>query len=270
MWRAIASNTLSLLIVVVFLLVGLVFWGQGEYREDGPLAEAICVRVPSGARLSRISEDLEKRGAVSSGAILRIGADYTNKTSQLKAGAFLVPAGASMEEIVDILTRGGASTCGTEVVYRIGVTRSRIQVRELDPASSRFVEKAEFDPAAEGPVPDAFTKVRGQSDTRYRVAVAEGVTSWQVVDALSRVDVLSGEVAERPAEGSLAPDSYEVRQGDSRQSVIDRMQAAQTRVLAAAWEGRSADAAVKSPGACISCLALPFNSSENVAENIAV
>ena len=30
----------------------------------------------------------------------------------------------SMEEITDIVTRGGASTCGTEVVYRIGVNRT--------------------------------------------------------------------------------------------------------------------------------------------------
>lgn len=246
MWRSIASNTLSLLIVIVFLLVGLVFWGQGEYRGEGPLTEAICVRVPSGARLSGISAELEDRGAVSSGSILRIGADYTDKTSQLKAGSFLVPAGASMEEIVDILTRGGASSCGTEVVYRIGVTRSRVQVRELDAASNRFVERAEFDPSDEAR-PEAFTKVRDQNDTRYRIAIAEGVTSWQIVDALARVDVLKGDIAAIPAEGSLAPDSYEVRNGDTRQSVIDRMQQAQTTILAAAWEGRASDIPVKTP-----------------------
>ena len=42
-------------------------------------------------------------------------------------------AGASMQEIVDSVTRGGASTCGTEIVYRVGVTSIEARVRELDP-----------------------------------------------------------------------------------------------------------------------------------------
>ena len=138
--------------------------------------------------------------------ILRLGADYAGKASQLKAGSFLVPAGASMEEIVDIVTRGGASTCGTEVVYRIGVTRSGVVVRELDPATNRYVEKASFDPATEQ-TPADFTKVRGQSDTRYRIALAEGVTSWQIVEALKGIDVLEGEVEEEtPDDDSDADD----------------------------------------------------------------
>ena len=239
MWRAVASNALTLLIVAIFLMGGLILWGKEQYNAEGPLAEAICVRVPSGARLSQISEDLEERGAVSSGAILRIGADYTDKTNQLKAGSFLVPAGASMEEIVDVLTRGGANTCGTEIVYRIGVTRSSVQVRELDPTTNRFVERAEFDPSGEEPVPAIFETMRARNDTRYRVTVAEGVTSWQVVDALSRVDVMEGEVAEVPAEGSLAPDSYEVTVGADRQALIDRMETAQEVILEAAWVERA-------------------------------
>ena len=47
-----------------------------------------------------------------------------------------------MQEIVDIVTRGGASTCGTEVVYRIGVTRAEAQVRELDPVTEELCRKA--------------------------------------------------------------------------------------------------------------------------------
>jgi UPF0755 protein len=81
--------------------------------------------------------------------------------------------------------------------------------------------------------------VREQADTRYRVALAEGVTSWQVVEGLKAVDVLTGEVAEVPPEGTLAPDSYEVRAGDTRESVLTRMSEAQAVILAAAWEGRA-------------------------------
>ena len=43
------------------------------------------------------------------------------------------------------MTRGGASTCGTEIVYRIGITRAEARVRELDPSTDAFVTRAEFE-----------------------------------------------------------------------------------------------------------------------------
>jgi len=145
-----------------------------------------------------------------------------------------------MSEITDLITQGGASTCGTEIVYRVGVNSTGIQVRELDPATSRYVEQVACAPGDDD-VPNLFQAVREKADTRYRIAVAEGVTSWQVVD------VLAGEVEEIPAEGSLAPDSYEVRDGDSRASVIARMRDAQDVILAAAWESRQDGLPLDSP-----------------------
>jgi UPF0755 protein len=46
-----------------------------------------------------------------------------------------------------------------------------------------------------------------------RITVAEGVTSWQVVDALKKADFLQGELETVPPEGSLAPGGYEVERG---------------------------------------------------------
>ncbi len=246
MWRAIASNALTFLIVAIFLLGGVIVWGQNKYKADGPLAEAICLRVPGGSSMSKVSRDLEERGAISSGALFRVGADYTEKSGKLKAGSFLVPAGASMEEIVDIVTRGGASSCGTEIVYRIGVTRSTLQVRELDPATNNYRETVAFNPS-DVDAPAEYTSVRNEADTRYRIAIAEGVTSWQIVDSLNRFDVLSGEVKSIPAEGTLAPDSYEVRDGGDRTEVLARMQASQEVLLAAAWESRADGLPISTP-----------------------
>ena len=246
MWRGVASNGLSLLIVGLFLLGGLIMWGQGQYRTEGPLTEAICLQVDRGSNMTRVSENLEADGAITSSRIFRMGADYTDKSSQLKAGSFLVEPGASMETIVDQITRGGASTCGTEVVYRIGVTRVLAEVRELDPATNRFVEIAEFNPAEEEP-PEVYTEKKSEPGTRFRIALAEGVTSWQVTESLKAMDVLEGEVAEVPAEGMLAPDSYEVRVGDAREAVLARMQAAQEERITQAWQGRQDGLPLESP-----------------------
>lgn len=244
MARSVASNALTFLVVVMFVLAGVLLWGQNTYNAVGPLKQAICVEVPRGSSMRKVSQNLESQGAISSGAIFRIGADYTKKTQALKAGSYLVPPQASMVEITDILTRGGASTCGTEVVYRIGVTRAAVQVREINPASGRYEEKASFNPA-EDAVPAEYSAVLNKSDTRYRIALAEGVTSWQIVNALSGIDILDGEV-EQPLEGALAPDSYEFSPGDSRASVLKRMADAQELILARAWDNRAADLPYKS------------------------
>ncbi len=246
MWRSIASNALTFLVVAVFLVGGALLWAQREYDSAGPLAEAICLDVPRGSNMTRVSEDLGAQGAVTSPMLFRLGADYTERTGQLKAGSYLVPEGASMAEIVDIVTRGGASTCGTEVIYRIGVTAAEVEVRELDPATGRFEEVVEFDPGETEEPPAEYAEVRDAADTRFRVALAEGVTSWQVVDELKAIDVLEGEV-EVPAEGSLAPDSYEIAPGDARADLIDRMQRAQEAILAEAWENRAEDLPLESP-----------------------
>ncbi len=246
MWRHIASNAITFLAVALFLLGGVILWGKSQYETAGPLDQAICLQVERGTNMRRVSRKLEDQGAVSSGSIFRIGADYTDKTQALKAGSYLVKPGMSMEDIVDVITRGGASTCGTEVVYRIGVNRMAVQVRELDPATNRFVEKAEFQPAEEE-APEVYAQVKAAADTRYRIALAEGVTSWQVTNALRGMDVLDGEVTEVPPEGALAPDSYEVSPGDKRGDVLTRMQTAQEVLVAAAWEGRDADLPLQSP-----------------------
>ncbi len=246
MWRHIASNAVTFLIVALFLLGGAILWGQGQYKNAGPLSQAICLKVDRGTTMSKVSDDLSAQGAVSSPAVFRIGADYEDKTSNLKAGNFLIPENASMEEIVSIITRGGASSCGTEVIYRIGVTRATVQVRQLDPSTNRFVEMASFNPAEED-APDAYTRVRAESDTRYRIALAEGVTSWQVIEELKSVELLTGDVAEVPAEGMLAPDSYEVSVGDTHAALVQRMLDAQERRIAEVWAERREDIPLKSP-----------------------
>ncbi len=238
MWRNIASNALTLFVILLLVLGGMVAWGKRQYSDAGPLAQAMCLKVESGSNFNRVSEDLAEAGAISSSSIFRMGVQYTGKSPQLKAGSFLVQEGASMAEIVDIVTRGGASTCGSEIVYRIGVLRSQIQVRELDPVSERFSIRAEFTPG-EGDLPADYTRLRDDSGTRYRIALAEGATSWQIVDALRKAEFLTGEVSTLPPEGMLAPDSYEVSTGADRSELLARMVTAQELRLAEAWANRA-------------------------------
>jgi UPF0755 protein len=238
MWRSLASNFLTIAIVLLAAAAIGVGWAQRQYSGPGPLAQAICLRVEPGSNFRRVADDLVAQGAVSSGYILRVGADYAERTDDLKAGSFLIPAGASMAEIVDAITAGGQSTCGTEINFRIGVTESDVIVRELDPATNRYVEIAKFNPETEAAPPDYVDRAE-DADVRFRVTLAEGTTAWQAVEALKRAEFLTGEVAAIPDEGTLRPDSYEVERGSERAALIAEMQARQAADLAELWAARA-------------------------------
>lgn len=78
------------------------------------------------------------------------------------------------------------------------------------------------------------------------VVVPEGLPSVMVHDALLRADGLVGGV-DIPREGSVLPDSYAYERGDTRISVVLRMQKAMRDYLAAAWKKRKPGIAVKTP-----------------------
>ena len=226
MWRSIASNALTLFIVVLVVAAGLLAWGREQFTGAGPLEQAICFRVERGASLSSVSRALEEQGAVSDARIFRIGADY------------LVLPGQSMASVLDVLTAGGQSTCGREVNFRISVASAEVVLRQLDPETNRYVEVVAFDPALMA-APAEYLAVAEADDIRWRVTLAEGVTSWQVVDALKRAEFMTGEIAAVPPEGTLAPDSYEVTRGADRADLLAEMAERQTAVLAELWATRA-------------------------------
>ena len=220
-------------------------WAKQEFRSAGPLVAGICLKVDKGSNLKVVSDDLSAQGAVSSGSLFRLGARYSDQSSGLKFGSYLIPAGSSMADILALVTGDGQSTCGTEINYRIGVAAADMVLRQLDPATNRYVEVAKFDPAVDAAPPE-FVAVQDAADTRLRVTLAEGVTSWQVVEALKRAPFLAGELGDVPAEGTLAPDSYEVDRGADRAALLADMAARQSAVLADLWANRAADLPVAS------------------------
>lgn len=239
MWRSLASNFLTLLIVLLAVAGGTIYWGQRVWVTPGPLASAVCVGVPRGGNMVQASEQLVELGAIRDARIFRIGSDYTQRSERLKAGNFLVPAGASMDAISQLLTASGQSTCGAEAVYRIGVTRADIELREINPATGRFERVARF--GTEDDKPAAYADFLNDGFGAFRVTVAEGVTSWQVRDALAKLDVLTGEVVSVPDEGTLAPSTYEISPGDDRGALIAEMTSRQVDIVTEAWLSRDAD-----------------------------
>jgi UPF0755 protein len=238
MWKHIAANGFSLLILLAIALAGAIGWGQRQWVSDGPLDQAIFFEVERGATLRAVSEDLEAAGAVSSAMIFRLGTEYADAAGDLRFGSYEIPAGASMQTVLEIVTAGGPSSFRYAATYVLRIDGGgELRLRERMPGTGEIVELATFE--YEDGVPEIYSDlVAREQITVYRVAVPEGLTSWQIVQGLNEADFLSGEVADIPAEGMLAPDTYEVRRGDDRTELLTRMRVAQERILAEAWENR--------------------------------
>ena len=238
MWRSVAANGMSFLILALIALAGAIAWGQREFRAQGPLTEAVFFEVPRGASLRRVSEDLEAAGIVTSAMLFRLGADYAEMSGALRFGNYEIPPGASMEQVLAIVTTGGPSSFRYTATYVLRLEGTgELRLRERVPGTDEVVALADF--AYEDGVPEVYSAlVADGTPIAYRVSVPEGLTSWQIVEGLRAADFLSGEIAEVPPEGVLAPDTFEVRRGQDRQEIIDTMLATQQDILVAAWAGR--------------------------------
>ncbi len=246
MRKALFSNALMFLIVGLVAAGAVLGWGKAQFDAPGPLAQAMCFTVPSGSNFRNVSEGLAEAGAINTPWVFRIGVRNSGKSADLKAGTFLLRQGASMQEITDELTASGAATCGAEIVLRVGVTRSDLQMREVDPATERMVTRATH-VLGEGEFPSEYSRLRADGATEYRVTMAEGTTVWQVAEALQQAEFLSGDVGDLPTEGMLAPDSYAVTAGRDRAALMAQMVAKQEERLAAAWALRATDLPIDSP-----------------------
>jgi UPF0755 protein len=78
------------------------------------------------------------------------------------------------------------------------------------------------------------------------VPIPEGMPSIMVYERLMAVPFLKGDI-DVPAEGSILPDNYSYVRGESRASVVRRMQAAMKRTIAELWPLRKPTAVVKTP-----------------------
>lgn len=85
----------------------------------------------------------------------------------------------------------------------------------------------------------------GQPVRRF-VTIPEGLPSVMVHDRLMAVEELTGEI-EVPAEGSVLPNTYDFRRGETRAAVLERMQQAMTRTIEELWPQRKPHSMVNSP-----------------------
>src|ERR1700759_4477240 len=148
-----------------------------------------------------------------------------------------IPSRAGMADIAETLQREGVIDNNRWAF--IGAVFALKARSELKPGEYAFQKNASLRSVI-------ATMVEGKV-VQHSVTIPEGLTSEQIVGRLTENDIFSGSINEIPREGTLLPETYKFPRGTTREQVIARMQQAQKRVVAEAWEHRSPDIPVKSP-----------------------
>jgi UPF0755 protein len=148
-----------------------------------------------------------------------------------------IPSRAGMADIADTLQREGVIDNNRWAF--IGAVIALKARTELKPGEYSFQKNASLRNVI-------ATMVEGKV-VQHSVTIPEGLTSEQIVGRLTDSDIFSGSINEIPREGTLLPETYKFPRGTTREQVIARMQQAQKRVVAEAWDHRSADIPIKSP-----------------------
>lgn len=157
-------------------------------------------------------------------------------------------AGPSDKPLTVVVPQGASLASTAADLEKQGAIRSASRFRLLARVfgSGEPIKAGEYRLPAHISAADVLKLLQGGKVLQRLVVVPEGYPSVLVHDALLRADGLEGSVPV-PAEGSVLPDSYAFQRGDTRASMVERMQREMRFYLAAAWKKRKPNIAVKTP-----------------------
>ena len=175
---------------------------------------------------------------VGGGAVVVFGKLRFEAPGPLQADKVVnIPPRAGLAEIADVLQREGVMD-EHRLVFVGGVLALKAR-SELKSGEYLFPKRASVRNVVE-------TMIEGKV-VQHLVTIPEGLTSEQIALRLLENQVLTGAIRDTPREGSMLPNSYAFRRGDTREQAIQRMQQAQQQIVKEAWERRSRDLPLRTP-----------------------
>lgn len=98
------NAVLTLLVLGIVIAGGAVVYGLHVFYETGPKTEQTAFLVEKGSSLNTIAGRLQEQGLIDNALLFRIGIQAMKRDAQVMAGQYLLPAHASMSDILTIIT----------------------------------------------------------------------------------------------------------------------------------------------------------------------
>jgi UPF0755 protein len=150
-----------------------------------------------------------------------------------------------------ILPRGAGVTGVGKALKRAGVIRSQalFDIMAKLTAGARL-KAGEYAIRSGESMAAIIDDLKAGRVVHHFITVPEGWTSQMAADAVNASPVLTG-FAPTPPEGALLPETYEVRRGDNRAAVMDRMRTAEGALLDRLWAARKPGLPLNSPAEAV-------------------
>ena len=167
----------------------------------------------------------------------------------------IVEEGSSLAAVADQLEKQGAIP-GSARTYRL-------MARLL--GSSDPVQAGEFEIPKGTSGAAVLDLLQHGRPVQRLVTVTEGMPSIIVQEKLAANPYLTGP-APLPPEGSVLPDSYSYKRGETRAAVVERMQAAMAQTLDALWAKRKPTCPVNSKEEAVTLASIVEKETGNASE----
>lgn len=156
----------------------------------------------------------------------------------------IIERGATTEDIVETLNREG-------VINRPSFLWAALLWRDISSkfsadGASRRAKSGEYLFKQASTMTEVLETITSGRSIQHAITIPEGLTSEQIVERIRENELLTGEIASIPQEGSLLPDTYRINRGTSREALLSRMAAEQRRVLTDVWNRRAKDLPLRS------------------------
>jgi len=172
-----------------------------------------------------------------------VGAGIAIVSSQSKSAGplasdrvLIIPKESGLTEIAELLQREGLieHPLSFRVSAMMGGDWHKLQAGE-------YLFKARVSPQ------EILDIISSGKVVEHSITIPEGLTSEQVVERLRNNDLLTGEIAQVPKEGSILPDTYRFPRGFSRKGILDQMGRSQSAILKSIWARKPTDLPIKTP-----------------------
>ncbi len=149
-------------LILAILSAGVLVLGLSRHLEQPRNFEQTEITISPGQSFSSVLTGLHRQGLISSVWKLKLYARFKGYDKKLRAGEYLIPAGASSERILDLLVQGKV------MLHRITVPEG-YSLRQIAETVGRagLVPEAEFLAAANDPLLMNEFKISGNSFEGY-------------------------------------------------------------------------------------------------------
>lgn len=141
-----------------------------------------------------------------------------------------IPSGSGLRAISSRLSSNGA--IHNEMIFLFGTTILGAQDK---------MKAGEYEILPGTSAAEIMKMIRDGKIYGRRITIPEGLTSFEIMNMVNKLEDIEGNVTAIPPEGSLLPETYNYRRTDTKEAIIARMQESMTKTIEELWPNRAAD-----------------------------